>query len=118
TIDVRGSSADGAAYGHTVITVEPMAQAVVVLDHRGSAVYADNVVFDVGDGATLRVISLQDWDDDAVHVSHHHARLGRDATFRGFVATLGGDLVRLSPSVAYTAPGGDADLTGLYYVDA
>ena len=118
TIDVRGSSTDGAVYGHTVITVEPMAQAVVVLDHRGSAVYADNVVFDVGDGATLRVISLQDWDDDAVHVSHHHARLGRDATFRGFVATLGGDLVRLSPSVAYTAPGGDADLTGLYYVDA
>ncbi|SDG72227.1 Fe-S cluster assembly protein SufD [Sinosporangium album] len=108
----------GAAYGHTVVVVEPMAQATVVLEHIGSAVYADNVEFVVGDGATLKVVSLQDWDDDAVHVAHHHASLGRDATFHGFIVTLGGDLVRLSPTVAYTAPGGDADLTGLYFVDA
>jgi Fe-S cluster assembly protein SufD len=53
-----------------------------------------------------------------VHVSHHHARLGRDSVFRSFVATLGGDLVRLAPTVAFTAPGGDADLTGLYFADA
>ncbi|GAA1508460.1 Fe-S cluster assembly protein SufD [Sphaerisporangium rubeum] len=106
------------AYGHIVIAVEPMAEAVVVLDHQGSAVYADNVEFVVGDGATLKVVSLQDWADDAVHVSHHHARLGRDATFKSFVVTLGGDLVRLAPSVTYTGRGGDADLSGLYFVDA
>ncbi|GAA5067587.1 Fe-S cluster assembly protein SufD [Thermocatellispora tengchongensis] len=117
TLTLRGRG-QGAAYGHIVVRLEPMAEAVLVLDHRGSAVYADNVEFVVGDGATLKVVSLQDWDDDAVHVSHHHAQLGRDATFRSFVVTLGGDLVRLSPSVSYTAPGGDADLTGLYFVDA
>ncbi|GGQ16206.1 Fe-S cluster assembly protein SufD [Streptosporangium pseudovulgare] len=116
-ITVTGSG-DGTAYGHTLVNVEPMAEAVLVLDHRGSAVYADNVEFAVGEGATLKVVSLQDWADDAVHVSHHHARLAKDATFRSFVVTLGGDLVRLSPSVAYTGPGGDADLTGLYFVDA
>ncbi|GII79249.1 Fe-S cluster assembly protein SufD [Sphaerisporangium rufum] len=116
-ITVRGAQ-PGAAYGHTVVAVEPMAEAVVVLDHQGSATYADNVEFVVGDGAALKVVSLQDWAADAVHVSHHHARLGRDATFRGFVVTLGGDLVRLSPSVAYTGRGGDADLSGLYFVDA
>ncbi|MCT9932784.1 Fe-S cluster assembly protein SufD [Planotetraspora sp. A-T 1434] len=116
-VSLRGTGG-GAAYGHVLIKVEPMAEAVLVLDHSGSAVYADNVEFVVGDGATLKVVSLQDWADDAVHVSHHHAQLGKDATFRSFVVTLGGDLVRLSPSVAYTAPGGDADLTGLYFVDA
>ncbi|MBE3013168.1 Fe-S cluster assembly protein SufD [Microbispora sp. NEAU-D428] len=116
-ITLRGAGAGAAAYGHILVSVEPMAEAVLVLDHRGSAVYADNVEFDVAEGATLKVVSLQDWDDDAVHVSHHHARLGKDATFRSFVVTLGGDLVRLSPSVSYTAPGGDADLTGLYFVD-
>jgi Fe-S cluster assembly protein SufD len=31
---------------------------------------------------------------------------------------MGGDLVRLSPSVSYTGRGGDADLSGLYFVDA
>ncbi|MEW9531162.1 Fe-S cluster assembly protein SufD [Microbispora sp. NPDC049125] len=117
-VTIRGTSVDGAAYGHILVTLEPMAEALLVFDHRGSAVYADNVEFAVGDGATLKVVSLQDWDDDAVHVSHHHALLGKDATFRSFVVTLGGDLVRLSPSVSYAAPGGDADLTGLYFVDA
>ncbi|GGK66197.1 Fe-S cluster assembly protein SufD [Planomonospora parontospora subsp. parontospora] len=118
TVITFTGSGEGAAFGHTVVVLEPMAEAVVVLEHTGSAVYADNVEFVVGDGATLKVVSLQDWADDAVHVSHHHARLGRDATFRSFAVTLGGDLVRLSPSVAYTAPGGDADLTGLYFADA
>jgi Fe-S cluster assembly protein SufD len=116
-ISLRGAGG-GAAYGHIVVRAEAMSESVVVLDHGGSAVYADNVEFVVGDGATLKVVSLQDWDDDAVHVSHHHAQLAKDATFRSFVVTIGGDVVRLSPSVAYTAPGGDADLTGLYFVDA
>ena len=32
--------------------------------------------------------------------------------------TLGGDLVRLSPLVSYGAPGGEAELLGLYFADA
>lgn len=118
TVITLTGSGDGAAYGHIVIDVKAMAEALVVLDHKGSAVYADNVEFVVGDGATLKVVSLQDWADDAVHVSHHHAQLAKDATFRSFVVTFGGDLVRLSPSVSYTGPGGDADLSGVYFVDA
>ncbi|WP_219505705.1 Fe-S cluster assembly protein SufD [Nonomuraea ceibae] len=118
TVEIKGNGGEGAAYGHIVVVVEPMAQATVVVQHEGSAVYADNVEFVVGDGATLKVVSLQDWADDAVHVSHHHAQLAKDATFRSFVVTLGGDLVRLSPSVSYTGPGGDADLSGVYFVDA
>lgn len=118
TVITLTGSGDGAAYGHLVVKVEPLAEAVLVLDHKGSAIYADNVEFVVGEGARLKVVSLQDWADDAVHVSHHHAQLAKDATFRGFAVTLGGDLVRLSPSVSYTAPGGDAELLGVYFVDA
>jgi Fe-S cluster assembly protein SufD len=116
-VKLRGEG-QGAAYGHIVVRVGALAEVVLVLDHTGSAVYADNVEFDVADGATLKVVSVQDWAGDAVHVSHHHARLGRDSVFRGFHVTLGGDLVRLSPSVSYTAPGGDAELLGLYFADA
>ncbi|MFI7702742.1 Fe-S cluster assembly protein SufD [Nonomuraea sp. NPDC049480] len=118
SIEVKGRGGEGAAFGHTVVVVEPLAQATVVIQHEGTAVYADNVEFVVGEGATLKVVSLQEWDDDAVHVSHHHAQLAKDATFKGFAVTLGGDLVRLSPSVSYTAPGGDADLAGVYFADA
>jgi Fe-S cluster assembly protein SufD len=106
-----------AAYGHIVVQVEPLAQAIVVLDYGGSATYADNVEFVVGEGASLSVVSLQNWADDAVHLSHHHARLHKDARFTGFAVTLGGQVVRLAPSVSYAAPGGDAELFGLYFAD-
>ncbi len=117
-ISVRGEDAAGAAFGHTVIEIGHNARAVVVLDHGGSATYADNVEFIVGDGASLSVVSLQDWADDAVHVSHHHVQVHRDAVFRHAVVTLGGGVVRLSPTVDYTGPGGDAELLGLYFADS
>jgi Fe-S cluster assembly protein SufD len=72
----------------------------------------------VGDSASLSVVSLQDWADDAVHLTYHYATLGRDARLRHAAVTLGGNLVRLAPSVRYSAPGGDAELTGLYFADA
>jgi Fe-S cluster assembly protein SufD len=117
TVSGTGVS-DGAAYGHLLVQAEPYSRAVVVLDHRGSATYADNVELVVGDGAQLSVVSVQDWADDAVHLSHHYATLGRDARLRHAAVTLGGSVVRLAPSVRYDGPGGDAELTGLYFADA
>jgi Fe-S cluster assembly protein SufD len=117
-VSVRGEETTGAAFGHTLVQLEPHASAVVVLDHQGSATYADNVELVIGDGASLAVVSLQDWADDAVHLSHHHARLGRDARLTHTAVTLGGGVVRLAPSVRYAGPGGDADLRGLYFADA
>ncbi|GAA2591314.1 Fe-S cluster assembly protein SufD [Actinomadura fulvescens] len=116
-IRTRGEHGEGAAYGHTTVILEPFAEATVVLSHRGSATYADNVEFVVGDGARLSVISVQDWADDAVHVSHQHAKLARDARFVSHNISLGGDVVRISPSVVYDAPGGDAELYGVYFAD-
>jgi Fe-S cluster assembly protein SufD len=115
---VTVTGAGGTAYGHLLVRAEPFSRAVVVLDHRGSATYAGNVELAVGDGASLSVISLQDWDDDAVQLSNHYATLGRDARLRHTAVTLGGSVVRLAPSVRYDAPGGDAELTGLYFADA
>ncbi|HEY2641726.1 MAG TPA: Fe-S cluster assembly protein SufD [Streptosporangiaceae bacterium] len=117
-VNVRGESAEGAAFGHTLIDVRPNARAVVVLEHTGTATYADNVELVVGDGAALTVISLQLWADDAVHLSHHHAQLGRDARLSHTAVTLGGSVVRMAPSVRYAGPGGDAELRGLYFADA
>ena len=115
-VSLRGEG--GVAYGHTTVILEPYAQATVVLDHSGSATYADNVEFVVGDGASLSVFSLQNWAADAVHLSHQHALLSRDAKFKSFTVSLGGSVVRIAPSVSYDAPGGDAELYGLYFVDA
>ncbi len=91
---------------------------MVVLDFRGKAVLAENVEIDVADGASLTLVSIQDWDDDAVHLSAHHARLGRDARLKHAVVTFGGDVVRIAPSARFTAPGGEVELLGLYLADA
>jgi Fe-S cluster assembly protein SufD len=117
-ISVRGDDPAGAAFGHTVVSVGDNARAVVVIDHQGSATYADNVEIVVGDGAALTLVSMQDWADDAVHLSHHQASLGRDARLQHAAITLGGSVVRVAPSVRYAGPGGDAELLGLYFADA
>jgi Fe-S cluster assembly protein SufD len=117
-IKVAGPGEGKLAYGHLQVRAEQFAEAVVVVDHSGSGTYADNVEFIVGDGARLNVISVQDWADDAVHVSSHHNKLGRDSTLRHTTITLGGDVVRLSPTVTYTERGGDAEMLGLYFADA
>jgi Fe-S cluster assembly protein SufD len=115
-VTVKGRG--GAGYGHVLVQAEPFSRAVVVLDYQGSATYADNVELVVGDGALLSVISVTDWADDAVHVSHHYATVGRDARLRHTAVTLGGSVVRIGIEVRYDGPGGDADLTGLYFADA
>jgi Fe-S cluster assembly protein SufD len=108
----------GTAFGHQVIELGAFAEAVVVIDHTGDAVLAANVDYVLGDGAKLTVVSVQDWDDKAVHVGQHNALIGRDASFKSVVVTFGGDLVRLHPRVEYTGPGGEAELFGLYFTDA
>jgi Fe-S cluster assembly protein SufD len=117
-VTVRGENSAGVAFGHLVVDVKPNARAVVVLEYGGAATYADNVEFRVGDGASLSVVSVQDWADDAVHLSHHDAMLGRDSRLTHTAVTLGGSVVRLAPTVRYGGPGGDAELRGLYFADA
>ncbi|MCI3222114.1 Fe-S cluster assembly protein SufD [Streptomyces sp. NP-1717] len=114
-ITVHGQG--GTAFVHQVIELGAFAEAVVVIDHTGDAVVASNVDFLVGDGAKLTVVSVQDWDDEAVHVSQHNALVGRDASFKSIVVTFGGDVVRLHPRVRYAGPGGEAELFGLYFTD-
>jgi Fe-S cluster assembly protein SufD len=116
-IAIEGPGAGAVAYGHLQVRVEELAEAVVVVDHRGSGTYADNLELVVGDAARLTVVWIADWADDTVHVSAHHARLGKDAVLRHVAITLGGDVARMSATVRFDAPGGDAELLGLYFAD-
>jgi Fe-S cluster assembly protein SufD len=116
-ITVEGPGAGAVAYGHLQVRVEELAEAVVVIDQRGSGTYADNLELVVDDAARLTVVWIADWADDAVHVSAQHARLGKDALLRHVAITLGGDVVRMTGNVRFGAPGGDAELLGLYFAD-
>ena len=117
-IVLSGTAADQVVWGHVVVHVGAHAKATIVIDHVGSAVYDAFVPVIVGDGAQVDVVTVNDWDDDAVHAAQYNVRVGRDATVRFFEFSLGGDLVRTSVNVDYTGPGGSAEVLGVYFADA
>jgi len=112
-----GSSTE-VAFGHTVVEVGRLAEATVVLEQVGSVTLADNVEVLVADAARLTLVTVTDWDADAVQAQHIRFRLGRDAKVTHIQVTLGGNVVRQYTSVDYTGRGGEIDAFGLYFADA
>ncbi|RNE49186.1 Fe-S cluster assembly protein SufD [Corynebacterium alimapuense] len=117
TVTVTGRGEGVTSFGATVIELAAGAEATVALNYRGSGTHADNIEIVIGDNARLTLIVDADWDDDAVHLSGHTASLGRDSVLRHNVSTFGGQIVRIVPRVKFTAPGGDAELLGVYFAD-
>ena len=117
TVDLTGDDAAVTEAGHVVLRFGRHSKAVVVLNHTGHASMAQVVEVVVGDGAQVSVISLQDWADDAVHLTHHEAKVGRDASYKHVAISFGGDVVRMDCNVHYDGPGGDAEMLGLYFAD-
>jgi Fe-S cluster assembly protein SufD len=115
---IKLSGTGGLVYGHLVIKVGAHASATIVLEHAGSAKYLAQTSILVGDGAQVRVVTLQDWAEDAHHLGRDAIRVGRDAHVRHVGITFGGDVVRLNTDVTYDGPGGSAELFGLYFADA
>jgi Fe-S cluster assembly protein SufD len=115
TRSALGSAARGA---HTIVEARPNSNATIVLQNTGSALLTENVEIIVGDGASLTLVSVQEWDDDAIHLASHFATVGRDAKFRHIVVSLGGKVIRLNPSTHLIGQGADAELFGLYFADA
>jgi Fe-S cluster assembly protein SufD len=117
-VTFTGTGVDHPTATQLVVTAGSHSRATVVLRFVGSATLVDNVEVVVGDGAALTLVSVDDWGDDAVHVGHRHARVGRDARFKHVDVTFGGDVVRHDTTAEYGGPGGDVEMLGLYFADA
>ncbi|TIC87809.1 Fe-S cluster assembly protein SufD [Nocardioides sp. GY 10113] len=116
-IRLKGGSVEDLVWGHLLFRIGTNAQVTIVLEHTGSARYCTTTSYVVGDGAHVNILSLQDWEDDAVHLGRDAIRVGRDASVRHAAVTFGGDLVRMHANVEYAGPGGEAELLGLYFAD-
>ena len=116
-VNVHGNGQGRRSNAHYVLEVGRHSRSMVILDHTGSADHTGNLEVLVGDGAELTVVSLQRWDDDALHLGQHEALVGRDATYKHIVVTLGGSIVRVNSNVRYAGTGGDATLLGVYFAD-
>ena len=116
-LTLTGSAASDVVWARTLVEIGEQAVATVVLDHRGSATYDGMVGVRIGDAAQVTVVTIQDWDDDAVHAGQHDLVVGRDASVRHIAVSFGGSAVRLTTNVTYTGPGGRAELLGVYFAD-
>ncbi|WP_291054083.1 Fe-S cluster assembly protein SufD [Herbiconiux sp.] len=116
---IRRDRFDGSARAaHVVIEAVPNSKGVVILENSGSANLSENVEIVVGDNAQLTVVTVQEWDDSALHLSSHFARVGRDANLRHVIVSLGGSVVRVNPSIHLVEQGASIDSFGLYFADA
>jgi len=103
---------------HTIVRAAANSHGRVVLRNAGEAQLVENLEIIVEDGASLTVISLQGWADDAVHLASHFAQIGRNATLKHIVVSLSGSIVRVNPSIHLSGEGSNAELYGLYFADA
>ena len=114
----RSSLGSAPRAAHTLIEAKPFSQAVVILQNTGDARISENVEIIVGESANLTVVTVQEWNADAVQLANHFASIGRDARLKHVVVSLGGGIVRVNPSVHLAGQGSDTELFGLYFADA
>ena len=99
---------------HIVLKSGTHSSATVVLDHAGLGVLGENVELVLEDGAQLNFVTIQEWDKGSTHVSSQFAKLGRDSNLKHVVVSLGGDLVRITPSVELSSQGAEVNMYGVY----
>lgn len=114
----RSTLGDSPRAAHTVIEALPNARGVVILENSGDAHLTENVEIVVGDGADLTVVSVQQWNESALHVASHHATVGRSGSLKHVLISLGGAVVRVNPSIHLDHEGANGEAYGAYFADA
>jgi Fe-S cluster assembly protein SufD len=116
-VTVSGTSGRS-AQGHLVVRVGAHARATVIVRHVGGGSYAAKTDVITGAGSHVTFVSLQEWDDDAVHGGQTSIQVGQDAEVRSVSVSFGGNVVRLQEDARYAGPGGSIEMLGLYFADA
>jgi Fe-S cluster assembly protein SufD len=117
---LTATGATGRVFGRSLVVVEEGAKATVIEryasgDLAGPVSASSAVELYVGQGAELEHVSVIDWGAGVRHHAMLRASVGRDARARSVVVTLGGDVVRVEPTMVVAGPGADARALGLYF---
>jgi Fe-S cluster assembly protein SufD len=114
------TGADGRVFGRTLVIVEDGAKATVIdryasPDITGQVNVSTVVELFVAEGGELEHVSVIDWGAGVRHHAIVQAAVAKDAKVRSVVVTLGGDVVRVEPTMKCVGPGSDARALGLYF---
>jgi Fe-S cluster assembly protein SufD len=117
---LTATGATGRVFGRTLVIVEEGASATVIDRYLSpdldGAVHASTVVeLFVAEGGELEHISVIGWGRGMRHQATIRASAGKDARVRSVNVTLGGDVVRVEPTMYCRGSGSDARALGLYF---
>ena len=117
---LSASGAEGRVFGRTLVVLDEGAKATVidrfVSPDLGGRVQASSVAeLFVGQGAELEHVAIIGWGEGVRHHALLRARADRDSRVRSVVVTLGGDVVRVEPTMVCAGPGSDARALGLFF---
>lgn len=106
---------DSAEFSRVRISLGVNAVATVVIENAGDTILAEDLEISLAPGSSLKFVTIQEFKSKSIYTARHHAILDKDATFKSITVTVGGDVVRILPTVEFIAPGGSAELLGLYF---
>jgi len=109
---------DTAEFSRVRITLGTHAVATVIVENTTDTVLAEDLELYLAPGSNLKFVTLQEFESKSVYTARHHALVDKDATFKSITVTVGGDVVRILPTVEFKAPGASADLLGVYFATA
>jgi Fe-S cluster assembly protein SufD len=109
---------DSAEFSRVRISLGTHAVATVIVENTTDTILAEDLEIALAPGSNLKFVTLQEFESKSVYTARHHAVIDKDATFKSVTVTVGGDVVRILPTVEFTAPGGSVDLLGVYFATA
>jgi Fe-S cluster assembly protein SufD len=108
-------------FSHTLVVLEPGAEATLVRESTGRAgtgepgLHVGAVEVFLGQGARLRLVNIQDWDNATWHFSRERALVGRDAALQWTIGGIGARLAKVNQEVALAGQGASAQVNGVVF---
>ena len=107
---------------HTLVVLEEGAEATLVREASGQGagdstpgLHVGALEVFLGQGARLRLVNIQNWDEHTWHFSRERAIVGRDASLQWTVGGLGSRLAKVNQEVALAGQGAKAQVNGVMF---
>lgn len=101
-------------YAHIEVRAGTFSQSQVVIIHDSQVNVSGSIVVTVGDSAELTLMSVIDAQAPVRQHWNWSTEVHRDSRFTGLSISLGGEVVRIVPTITYKAPGGSAEMLGAF----
>ncbi len=107
-------------FGHLLVVLEAEAEATLLLEMAGGesgGLHCGAIEVLVGPGASLRLVSLQNWSQRVWHFAHHRAVVQQQGRIQWTIGALGARLAKVNQHVALSGRGAEAQVNGVMFTE-